>query len=224
MSKRYDEINQGQYSSPGEDDHCKLKCIRHAAGLLFLFFFSISVFAQSATQTAGYRIHVLGMNIGEYKVTQESANDQIDIKAITDVEVKIIFTYRVKYIQHSVYRNGSLWSCHVQTIKNGKVNSDMQLKKQGETYLLVEDGDSSVVHDQINYSGSMLYFNEPHRVASMYNERSGEEKSLKQVADHTYVITDEKNNKTNEYHYEDGILTRAELKHPLAVIHLERFR
>lgn len=221
MLKGYDETS---HPSPGEDDHFAMKHIQYGLLLLIVFLFIAPASAQPARQTAKYRLHVLGMNIGEYTVTQETMDGNINIKAITDVEVKIIFTYRVKYLQHSVYRNGSLWNCHVQTIKNGKVNSDMRLEKQGEAYLLVENGDSTVIHDQITYSGSMLYFNEPKKASLMYNERSGENKPLKRIADHIYMITDEKGNKTNEYHYQDGVLTHAELKHPLAVIHLERFR
>lgn len=224
MLKVYNETNHEGHPSPGEDDHRKLKYIQCSLGLFFLYLFFIPASAQPARQIAKYRLHVLGMNIGEYMVTQETRDDEINIKAITDVEVKIVFTYRVKYIQHSIYRDGSLWSCHVQTIKNGKINSDLHMEKRGEAYLRVEDGDSTMVHDKITYSGSMLYFNEPKTVSMMYNERSGESKLLKRGADHTYLITDEKNNKTNEYHYQDGVLTCAELKHSLAVIHLERFR
>ena len=223
MLKIYDETSHENHPSLREDDNFIMKYTKYGLGLLIVFLFMASVSAQSTQRTAKYHIRVLGMNIGEYTVTQETKDGDISIKAITDVEVKIIFTYRVKYVQHSLYRNGNLWSCHVQTIKNGKVNSDMRLEKQGELYLLVEDGDSTVIHDHITYSGSLLYFNEPKKVDIMYNERNGEKKTLKCIADHTYVITDEKNNKTNEYHYKDGVLTRAELKHPLAVIHLERF-
>jgi hypothetical protein len=223
MLKICNETSHKNHPSLREDDNLIMKFTEYGLGLLIVFLFIAPVSAQSTQRTAKYHIRVLGMNIGEYTVTQETKDGDISIEAITDVEVKIIFTYRVKYLQHSLYRNGSLWNCHVQTIKNGKVNSDMHLEKQVETYLLVEDGDSTFIHDHITYSGSLLYFNEPMKVSTMYNERSGEKKPLKCIADHTYIITDEKDNKTNEYHYNDGVLTRAELKHPLAVIHLERF-
>jgi hypothetical protein len=224
LKKIYDETSHDCHPCLQEDDNLIfiMKYTKYGLGLLIVFLFIASVSAQSTDRTAKYRIRVLGMNIGEYTVTQKTMNGDISIEAITDVEVKIIFTYRVRYVQHSLYRHGSLWSCHVQTIKNGKVNSDMQLEKQGEAYLLLEDGDSTFIHDNITYSGSLLYFNEPKEVSDIYNERSGEKKPLKCVADHTYIITDEKDNKTNEYHYKDGILVRAELMHPLATIHLER--
>lgn len=190
--------------------------------LLMMLVFSSSASARQTDRTAKYRIRVLGMNIGEFTVNQKNVGDEVRIEAVTDVEVKIIFTYRVKFIQNSIYRDGSLWSSHVQTIKNGKLNSDLRLEKQGDAYLLVEDGDSTFVNENITYSGSLLYFNEPEQVAYLFNERNGEKKPLKCTADQTYVITDEKDNKTNEYNYKDGILDRALLIHPLATIHLER--
>ncbi|MEL7589277.1 MAG: DUF6134 family protein [Prolixibacteraceae bacterium] len=206
-------------------NHSIIRYTRYSLALLLIFFFAASLSAQSTDRTAKYRLRVLGMNIGEFTVNQKIAGGDMRIEAITDVEVKIIFTYRVKYIQKSLYREGSLWSSHVQTIKNGKLNSDMRLEKKDESsYLLVEDGDTALVKGNIDYSGSLLYFNEPKQISYLYNERSGEKKTLKAVADHTYVIVEGKEKKTNEYEYENGILARALLIHPLATVHMERSR
>ncbi|MGV8093017.1 MAG: DUF6134 family protein [Mangrovibacterium sp.] len=222
MLEIYNRKSHENHTFVRKDDDLIMKYTKYAWGLLIVFFFSPSVSAQSTDCTAKYHIRVLGMNIGEFTVNQKTVDKDISIQAITDVEVKIIFTYRVKYIQQSLYRQGSLWNSQVQTIKNGKVNSDIRLEKQGETYLLINDGDTTLIHDNITYSGSLLYFNEPKQVSYLYKERTGEKKPVKRIADHTYVITNEKDSKTNEYEYKDGILVRAALIHPLAVIHLER--
>jgi hypothetical protein len=191
-------------------------------GLLAVFFFLAPVSVWPTERTAKYRIRVMGMNIGEFLVTQKTAKEEISIKAVTSVKVKIIFTYRINYIQETLHRNGSLCESHVQAIKDGKVNSDALLKKQGGSYLLVKDGDSTLIHDNICYSGSLLYFNEPSQVSSMYKERTGEKSNMKCIADHIYTMTNEKNHTTNEYEYKDGVLEHAALKHPLATIYLER--
>ncbi len=192
------------------------------APLLFVLLLAWPASGHAADRTAKYSIRVLGMNIGQFTVNQKDVDEDIRIEAVTDVEVKIIFTYRVKFIQHSVYRKGLLWSSHVQTVKNGKVNSDMKLQRKDGLYELNEDGKTSVVHGNITYSGSLLYFNEPKNISVMYNERNGEKKPLKAIAEHIYIITDDKNKKTNEYEYENGVLARAELIHPMATIRLER--
>lgn len=197
---------------------------KHIGRLLTVLFLVIPGYVRSMDRHAKYRIQVLGMNVGQYTVNQKTTEDKIVIEAITDVEVKIIFTYRIKYVQKSLYRNGQLWNSHVQTIKNGKVNSDVWLEKQGGGYLLKKDGESVYIDDDITYSGSLLYFNEPTQVSYLYKERSGEKQALKRIADHTYILTDGKDKKTNEYEYEEGMLVRADLIHPLATIHLELSR
>lgn len=198
--------------------------IKCTLGLVIGFFLTASALALPADQFAKYHIRVLGMTVGELTVTQKTMDEgAISIEAVTDVEVKLIFTYRVKYIQHSSYRDGYLQKYHIQTLKNGKMNSDTRLEKTGDAYLLIKDGDSTYVHDEITYSGSLLYFNEPRDIPHIYNERKGENKPINSIDKHTYIITDEKDRKTNEYQYEGGILDLATLIHPLATIRLERF-
>ena len=191
-------------------------------GIFVMILSTSSGFAQSKEQTAKYRLKVFGMNIGEYTVSQKTVNDDIQIEAITDVEVKIVFTYRVKYIQKSIYRDGCLFSSCVQTIKNGEKNSDMRLEKHADTYLIIENGDTTVVHNKITYSGSLLYFNEPIKISSIFKERTGEKEPITCIADHKYVITNKNESKKNEYEYKDGVLVRAKLIHSLATIYLER--
>jgi hypothetical protein len=201
-----------------------MKYTKYVWGFLITSLFFASVSAQSTNYTAKYRIRVLGMNIGEFTVNQKTEDGDISVEAITDVEVKIIFTYRVKYIQQSLYKDGNLWNSHVKTIKNGKVHSDIQLKKQGETYLLTSERDSVTIHDSITYSGSLLYFNEPKQVSYLYKERNGEKNHIKCIAEHTYALMDGKNKKANEYEYKNGILNRAALIHPIATIYMERLK
>ncbi|MFV0267240.1 MAG: DUF6134 family protein [Draconibacterium sp.] len=195
--------------------------MRYLVGLLFVIFCANSVFAQEE-QNARYNIWVLGMNIGDFTVKQTGENGNLDIQAVTDVEVRLLVPYRVKFVQNSTYKEGSLANFHVQTLKNGKVNSDTKLGKSGDSYLLVKDGDSTLVHESITFSGSLLYFNEPAGISQVFKERSGEVQKIEKIDNHTYRISDEKNRKAHEYSYKDGILQEAELKHPLATVYLKR--
>ena len=195
--------------------------MRYLVGLLFVVFCASSVFAQEE-QSARYNIWVLGMNIGDFTVKQTGENGNLDIQAVTDVEVRLLVPYRVKFVQNSTYKEGSLANFHVQTLKNGKVNSDTKLEKNGDSYVLVKDGDSTLVHENITFSGSLLYFNEPAGISQVFKERSGEVQKIEKVDKHTYRVSDEKNRKAHEYSYKDGILQEAELKHPLATVYLKR--
>ncbi len=178
--------------------------------------------AQAFERSAKYQISVWGTNIGEFTVDQKMVDNNIIVEAIIDVNVRMIFTYKVKYIQQSFYKYGILWSSHVETLKNGKINSNTRLERQAENYLLTKDGDETIINGPITYSGSLLYFQEPTLINSIYNERNGEKNAIKSLDNHTYAIVDKKGNKTNIYEYQDGILIRAELIHTLATIHLKR--
>lgn len=195
---------------------------KYMMGLIVMFLFFKSATAQPVERSAKYEISVWGMNIGEFTVDQKMVNNNITIEAVTNVNVRMIFTYHVKYIQQSFYKQGILWSSHVETLKNGKINSNTRLERQDENYLLIKDGDAALIDGPIIYSGSLLYFQEPSLMSCIYNERNGEKNMIKSLDDHTYAIVDKKGNKTNIYEYRDGILTRAELIHTLATIHLKR--
>jgi hypothetical protein len=179
------------------------------------------VTAQIFELSAKYQISVRGMYIGEFTIDQKMVDNEITIEAITDVNVRMIFTYQVKYIQQSFYKNGNLWSSHIETLKNGKINSNTRLERQADNYLLTKDGVKTLIDGPITYSGSLLYFQEPTVINLIYNERNGEKNVIKSFDNHTYGILDKKGNITNIYEYQDGILIRAELIHTLATIHLK---
>jgi hypothetical protein len=167
-------------------------------------------------------MHLLGANIGEFSVRQTGENGQVNIEAITDVNVNLLIFYRVKYVQHTVYNQSILQSSRVETYKNGKLNSTIRLKLQNDSYLLVADGDTTIINDSIAYSGSLIYFNEPTRIKKIYKERSAEMQQINSVSEHTYVIKDENEKELNRYFYEGGILQYAQMKHSMGTIELKR--
>ena len=172
--------------------------------------------------TSKYSMHLLGANIGEFSVTQTSENNKVIIEAITDLKVNLLFSYRIKYVQNTVYDLGVLKSSNVKTYKNGKLNSDMVLKLEKDCYLLVVDGDTTIINDLITYSGSLVYFNEPHGIKRIYKERNAKTEQINAVGEHQYIIKDEKDREVNKYYYEDGVLQFAEMRHSLGTIELKR--
>ena len=181
-----------------------------------------TVSAQREDKTIKYGIIVLGTNIGELSVNQHKTKDEIVVEALTKVDVKIVFHYKVQFYQKSIYRNKELYSSHIQTLKNGEVHSDTWLKKNGNNYLLIKKGDTTIIKDKIAYSGSMLYFDEPVNTSTMYLEINGEKNSIKEIANHIYLLTDNDNQEKSKYTYKNGILQRSEIKHAIADIYVER--
>ena len=189
--------------------------------LLGILFFT-SVSAKTEELTTKYNIQMLGVSIGEFSVTQTSKNGNVNIEAITDVKVNLPFSYRIKYVQKTVYKQDILQSSHVETYKNGQLNSTIWLKREKDSYLLISEKDTSVIHDLIRYSGSLIYFNEPKGIKKIYKERSAEMRPLEAVGEHTYIIKDKKGRELNRYFYENGILQSAKMRHTLGSLELNQ--
>ena len=188
------------------------------AGILIL----ASQFASAQDRTARYNVRVLGKDVGTLSVSEKINGSDLHIYAITDVEVKIIFTYRIRYVQNSTYRNGELLRSSLQTYKKGKVNSSTELIRQGNGYLLVEEGDTTFVNTHIKYSGSLLYFHEPSGVSELYYEISGKKKPIAQTHSNTYQVVDPRNGRESIYEYKNGVLQRSAIEQKLATIYTER--
>ncbi|MBN2634659.1 MAG: hypothetical protein JXR61_00210 [Prolixibacteraceae bacterium] len=190
---------------------------------LLLFFFT-SFSANSNKSTARYSMHFSDIEIGEFFVSQMTNSQKVTIEAITDVKINFPFSYRIKYIQKTVYDQGVLQSSHVETHKNGKLSSIIHLKREDGIYLLNNNGDTTIVRNSITYSGSLVYFNEPKGVENIYKERSAEIKQVIPIDEHVYIIRNKKGKEINRYCYKDGILQYAKMQHALGTIELNRMK
>jgi len=190
--------------------------------LLFstLFFAGLFCDAQSKIDKSVYNIHAMGMDVGTITVNQQITGNKITVEAISEVEVRIIFKIKVKYIQTSTYVNGILQQSLLKTYKKDAVNSTTHLVKQGDGYTLEKDGKITRINDIIKYSGSLLYFHEPKNVKVLYFEINGEKTKVETVKTHEYLITDPNNGNKNEYTYKNGVLKNAIIKHTMANVYL----
>ncbi|HSH53285.1 MAG TPA: DUF6134 family protein [Bacteroidales bacterium] len=196
--------------------------VKYIWGLLLGIIFFTSVSAKPEELATKYSIHMSGVNVGEFSVTQTNDNEVVYIEAITDIKVNLLFSYRIKYVQNTIYKQGVLQNSHIKTYKNGKLNSNMRIKFENGLYLLVTDGDTAIFNDSITYSGSLLYFNEPKAIKRIYKERSAEMRNITPVSEHIYIIKDKKGRELNRYYYEDGILKYATLRNALGSLELKQ--
>ncbi len=176
--------------------------------------------AQNKVKSAVYDIHAMGMDVGTITVNQEKVGDSLIVEAISQVEVRIIFKIRMKYIQTCTYVNGVLQESLLKIYKKDEVNSITSLTKKGEGYVLDKDGKISQINDVINFSGGLLWFHEPKVGAAMYFEISGEKTIIKSIKDHQYSITDPHNGNKNEYTFKNNKLKQAIIKHTMANVYL----
>lgn len=185
-----------------------------------LFFVGLFCNAQSKINQSVYNIHAMGMDVGTITVNQQITGDKITVEAISEVEVRIIFKIKVKYIQTSTYVNGILQQSLLKTYKKEEVNSTTLLIKKGNGYTLEKDGKVTRINDIIKYSGSLLYFHEPKNVKELYFEINGEKTTVETIKTHKYLITDPNNGNKNEYTYKNGVLKNAIIKHTMANVYL----
>jgi hypothetical protein len=189
---------------------------------IWMVFSNLFCSAQYQNNTAVFNIRTLGMNVGEIKVHQKIIGDELFVEAISNVEVWIIFKIKAMYLQTSIYKNGILIESSLKTYKNDAVNSETSLTEDGDGYILNKDQILTQVDEKIEYSGSLLYFNEPKDVANMYLEISGEKAAIEALGDHEYSIMNPRSGKKNEYNYKNGVLQNAVIRHNVANVYLER--
>jgi len=189
--------------------------------LTLMFFTGLFCTAQSQFEKSVFDIHALGMDVGTITVKQEIKGDKIVVEAISEVEVRIVFKIKVKYIQTSTYIKGVLQESLLKTYKKDEVNSTTHLIKKGNGYTLDKDGEVSFINDIIKYSGSLLYFHEPKNVKDLYFEINGQKTTVQTLSEHEYLITDPQNGNKNEYKYKNGVLKNAIIKHTMANVYLK---
>ena len=188
--------------------------------LVLMFFTGLFCIAQSQFEKSIFNIHAMGMDVGTITVKQEITGDKIVVEAISEVEVRIVFKIKVKYIQTSTYIKGVLQESLLKTYKKDEVNSMTHLIKKGDGYTLDKDGEVSYINDIIKYSGSLLYFHEPKNVKDLYFEINGQKTTVQTLNEHEYLITDPHNGNKNEYRYKNGVLKNAIIKHTMANVYL----
>lgn len=192
---------------------------------LLLVLFSIcliQVSAQHNIKSMRYNVKSLGMNVGEFTVTQYINNEGlITTESVNEIRVKVLLPYKIKYTLYTTHKDGRLLQSHLQTKKNNKLDSDTWLIADANDYICVKDNDTVYINEPITYTGSLMYFNEPVDIEHVYKEKSGEKRFIKSIGDHMYALVNNKGDVTHEYTYTDGILTNAKIKHSIADIYLE---
>lgn len=190
--------------------------------IILLSIVFIPVNAQHDIKLLKYNVKALGKNVGEFTVSQNTNDEGIlNIESVTDIKIRMLVSYHVKYTLQSTHKNGILIQSHLQTTKNNKLNSDTWLIADANNYIRIKDQDTTIINNQITYTGNLLYFNEPNNIKHVYKEKSGEKRLIKPIGDHMYALVNSNGDTTHEYTYKDGIMVNATIKNSIADIYLE---
>lgn len=196
---------------------CKLRKV------VCLAFLALAVCATGLSQTADYSIYSSKKELlGQLRVSKIDTDSTTKIAVISQFEVKMLMTIQIKYTLQTLYYNSKLASSYVKTYKNDELNSFSKTIKVGAQYEFVKDNIESYYSEQITFSESLLYFNEPDQVSALYSEFDGVKKMIIHRNAGHYKIQNPLNGNISEYFYEDGTLKTAIVQFQMMTLYLTK--
>lgn len=185
-------------------------------GLTILFF---NTYSQDQLQ---YKITANDNEIGKLQVKKSIENNTINYSAKSDSKFKLFVSVDFSYKLNCIYKDNELLFSSVTTYVNGSKHSTATTEKiKANVYVLNNNGHENRIFEPIFYSGVLLYFNEPKNISKVYSEFYNNFNPLKQIAIHTYQLTNSQNGNLSEYFYVNGILQKATIHHTLMSFNLE---
>lgn len=179
----------------------------------------ISCFSKSQTYT--YFIYSEKKEqVGDLKITRTIKDTITRIDMVSQIKVKLIITTSVKCDLTTVYHNNELFSNSVVTYRNNSVSSVAKTVKVGSSYQFDKDGDKTNYLEKINYSESMLYFQEPSKLSYLYSEFDGVAKSVVEKETNLYHVKNPINGNVSEYFYQNNVLSAATIHFQMMILHL----
>ena len=188
--------------------------------LSLTFLFCAALFSQSREYKLNYEMKALGANIGSLHLTMKKSNQDVYYHTKTLFHVNLLIKKVTMTVDNRVhYQNGQLLSAVNEVIVNGELHSSANIKWEDGKYRVEIDNEVQPdVTTPIRFSGSLLYWNEPSRVAKAFSESSGAFMNIKSMNDGKYEIKDPINNRNMIFFYEGGNNTKVQVKHPLVTI------
>jgi hypothetical protein len=174
-------------------------------------------------QNAGYSVYSSDQELlGQLKVSTIHADTTTKIAVISQFKVKMLITVEVKYTLQSLYHSGELVSSSIKMYRNNELHSFSKTTKIGSQYKFIKDNMESYYTKRISFSESLLYFNEPTHVRSLYSEFDGVEKTIVESTSGHYKIKNPLNGNVSEYIYEKGILKTAIVHFQMMTLYLTK--
>ncbi len=189
---------------------------------ILLVFFGLNG-AMIFGQTAGYSIYSADKELlRQLKVSSIQADTTTKIAVVSQFKIKMLITVDVKYTLQSFYRNGELVSNSIKMYRNDELHSFARTTKVGSQYKFIKDENESIYDKRISFSESLLYFNEPNQISTIYSEFDGIEKTIIESNKGHYKIMNPLNGNVSEYFYEKGTLSTAIVHFQMMTLYLTR--
>ena len=184
-----------------------------ASTVLLLF-----IIRPGMSQELMYTISWKDDSIGYLKAEREQILDNEYYNINSDTEFNILFNFNLNYQYENEYRKGRLYSASSKNSLNKKERDQSSIIWQNNHYLLrVNDKIEKLENQDIWFTVSKLYYQEPIGINTIFSERFGEFLTLEKQ-ENKYILT-KPDGRENIYFYEKGICRRVIVDNPIITIH-----
>ena len=176
----------------------------------------------SFSQKIKFDVFLFGNKIGETFIERrDSAGQKIyTLRSTTDAKVLFIEKKSVMSTDVRFDKEGKLFSCAFQNIKNDERFFTTSVPDGSTRFLVNKDGEKTIVPAPISYSSIMLYFSEPPNNQKVFSERLGGFFQMVRQPDGTYLAYMDEH--YAKYTYTAGKLMELEIKSTLGSVIMKR--
>jgi hypothetical protein len=180
--------------------------VRTTALLLFILLIPLA----GKSQIYRYDVVKGDKSIGELEVIRRTSGEQEFVNIKSDVEFRILFSFRVIYGLEEKFDKGVLQAGSGFNTLNGSYQKQTKIAKSTDGYKLEIDGVEVNLPDrEITYTVSRIYYQEPEDGERTYSQTFGKWLTFEQVSDHRYKLPSPDGD--NYYTYTNGVCTFVEV-------------
>ena len=175
---------------------------------------SLIVFQTTFGQTLHYDIVKSSKKIGDMTVKRMLSENQVKYEIDSKVTFRILFSFTVDYASASEYKYSQLIKEHTHNKLNGSTQKKSTIWFDGEKYTLDLDGVRSTIKDDIRYSVTAIYFEEPQDGQKVFSPQFGDYLTFIKIDEHQYEM--ESPDGLNIYSYTNGICSEVKVNRDFA--------
>ena len=188
---------------------------------LIVFLILNCLFTIAQNDTLNYDLSVSGNSIGTLTAVKTVIGNSITYTVNSSATIHLFGETQISTTLTVVFTDGILQSSHYKIEKNGILNDESTTNLKNGVYYINHNGKTSQINSPITYSTTMLYFDEPKKVNSVFAELEGINKNIANLGASVYQLSDPGNHHSNSYTYENGILKEALISHTLFSFNLK---
>ena len=164
----------------------------------------------------------MGSEVGNYTAKRISNNGHITITVHGKSVFNLIKKFEMIFDSESRFTNGYLIHSTSKRVLNGeKKDSVMIYKNKNNQYRVYSFVKGVSEIENIYFTGSMMYFNEPRSFKKIFADNKGYFVPVKKIEEHIFVTEDGDRNEEITYYYKNNILVKAIIEKSLFTLEMK---